>query len=53
MYLFLYQYIFYENLKKGECRMKTKKLLMSGLCLVSILTAGLISVNASMKDGTS
>lgn len=33
--------------------MKTKKLLMSGLCLAFILTAGLISVNASVKDGTS
>lgn len=33
--------------------MKTKKLLMSGLCLASILTAGLISVNAGVKDGTS
>lgn len=33
--------------------MKTKKLLMSELCLAFILTVGLISVNATVKDGTS
>lgn len=33
--------------------MKTKKMLMSGLCLVSVLTAGVISVNASVNNGTS
>lgn len=51
MYLFLYQHIFFDNSKKGECSMKTKKILISGLCLASILTAGLISVNAGVKDG--
>ncbi len=33
--------------------MNTKKILMSGLCLVSILTTGLISANASVTNGTS
>lgn len=33
--------------------MNAKKLLISGLCLVSILSAGMLSANASVKNGTS
>lgn len=33
--------------------MKTKMVLTSGLCLVCIFTAGLLSVNADVKKGTS
>lgn len=33
--------------------MKTKMVLTSGLCLVCIFTAGLVSVNADVKKGTS
>lgn len=33
--------------------METKKFLISGLCLVSVLTAGVVSANANVKNGTS
>lgn len=39
--------------QRKEDAYEKQKIVVSGLCLVSVLTVGVISVNADVKDGTS